>query len=104
MTLYDESSIEIFSTSPQSKDLPRETYVQQVIDVARWSRRGRLVPPYWSTRTILSSTLGVVSQIILQNTEKLWPLDCDSTGLYAPRTRPLSESPALATFTDVAFT
>ena len=30
MTLYGESPIEIFSTSPQSKGLPRETYVQHV--------------------------------------------------------------------------
>jgi hypothetical protein len=30
MTLYGESPIEIFSTSPQSKDLPRETYVPHV--------------------------------------------------------------------------
>src|SRR6266478_6269262 len=73
MTLYDESPIAIFSTSPQSKDLPRETYVQQVIDVARWSEEagctGILV---YTDNSLVDPWL--VSQIILQNTEQLCPL------------------------------
>ena len=73
MTLYDESSIEIFSTSPQSKDLPRETYVQQVIDVARWSEEaGCTAILVYTDNSLVDPWL--VSQIILQNTEKLCPL------------------------------
>jgi hypothetical protein len=37
MTSHDESQIKIFWTSPQSKDFLRESYVQQVINVAHWS-------------------------------------------------------------------
>src|SRR6266404_9339783 len=73
MTLYDESPIAIFSTSPQSKDLPRETYVQQVINVARWSEEaGCTAILVYTDNSLVDAWL--VSQIILQNTEKLCPL------------------------------
>jgi alkanesulfonate monooxygenase len=73
MTVYDESPIEIFSTSPQSKDLPRETYIQQVIDVARWSEEaGCTAILVYTDNSLIDPWL--VSQIILQNTERLCPL------------------------------
>src|ERR1700740_978014 len=73
MTLYDESPIEIFSTSPQSKDLPRKTYVQQVVDVARWSEEaGCSAIPGYTDNSLVDPWL--VSHIILQNTERLCPL------------------------------
>src|SRR5258706_9702086 len=73
MTITDESQIEIFSTSPQSKDLPRETYAQQVINVARWSEEaGCTAILVYTDNSLVDPWL--VSQIILQNTEKLCPL------------------------------
>lgn len=73
MTFYDESPIEIFSTTPQSKDLPRENYVQQVISVARWSEEaGCTAILVYTDNSLVDPWL--VSQIILQNTERLCPL------------------------------
>src|ERR1700719_4977316 len=73
MTASDELQIEIFSTTPQSKDRPRETYVQQIIDVARWSEEaGCTAILVYTDNSLVDAWL--VSQIILQNTKKLCPL------------------------------
>jgi alkanesulfonate monooxygenase len=73
MPITDESKIEIFSTSPQSKDLPRETYVQQVINVARWSEEaGYTAILVYTDNSLVDPWL--VAQIILQNTQELCPL------------------------------
>src|ERR1700724_1156128 len=73
MTITDESQIETFSTSPQSKDLPREAYVQQVINVAHWSEEaGCTAILVYTDNSLVDPWL--VSQIILQNTKKLCPL------------------------------
>src|SRR5579864_5954328 len=69
----DELQIEIFSTTPQSKDRPRETYVQQIIDVARWSEEaGCTAILVYTDNSLVDAWL--VSQIIIQNTKKLCPL------------------------------
>jgi alkanesulfonate monooxygenase len=68
-----ESAIEIFSTSPQSKDSPRESYVQNVIDVAQWSEEaGCTAILVYTDNSLVDPWL--VSQIILQNTRRLCPL------------------------------
>src|ERR1700731_1096218 len=73
MSTNDKSRIEIFSTTPQSKDFPRETYVQQVIDVATWSEQaGCTAILVYTDNSIVDPWL--VSHIILQNTKKLCPL------------------------------
>ena len=65
--------VEIFSTTPQSKDVDRSEYLQRVEDVARWSDeagyRGILV---YTDNSIVDPWL--VSQIILQSTKSLCPL------------------------------
>ena len=69
----DDPQIEIFSTTPQSKDRPRETYLQQLIDVARWSEdAGCTATLVYTDNSLVDAWL--VSQIILQNTKKLCPL------------------------------
>lgn len=64
---------QVFSTCPQSKDMPGDRYVREVIDVARWSEQagctGILV---YTDNSIADPWL--VAQIILQNTERLCPL------------------------------
>jgi alkanesulfonate monooxygenase len=73
MNPSEDLQIEIFSTTPQSKDRPRETYVQQVIDVARWSEdAGCTAILVYTDNSLVDAWL--VSQIILQNTKKLCPL------------------------------
>jgi alkanesulfonate monooxygenase len=73
MPNINRSQIEIFSTTPQSKDFPRETYVQQVIDVARWSEQsGCTAILVYTDNSIVDPWL--VSNIILQNTKSLCPL------------------------------
>jgi alkanesulfonate monooxygenase len=73
MAAKDDLQIEIFSTTPQSKDRPRETYVQQIIDVARWSEdAGCTAVLVYTDNSLVDAWL--VSQIILQNTQKLCPL------------------------------
>jgi alkanesulfonate monooxygenase len=65
--------VEIFSTCPQSSDWSASSYARRVAEVARWSERhgcrgilvytdNRLVDPW------------LVSQIIMQHTERLAPL------------------------------
>jgi len=73
MTNSDHLPIEIVSTSPQSKDFPGETYVQQVISVARWSEEaGCSAALVYTDNSLVDPWL--VAQIILQNTQKLCPL------------------------------
>ena len=68
-----EPGIELFSTCPQSAIADRQSYLQNVIDVARWSERigckGILV---YSDNSQIDPWL--LSQIIIQNTERLCPL------------------------------
>jgi hypothetical protein len=47
--MNDKSCIEIFSTTPQSTDFLRKTYVQQVIDVANPSNNCCRVPAKYFT-------------------------------------------------------
>ena len=65
--------VEVFSTTPQSKDVDRSEYLRRVADVARWSDeagyRGILV---YTDNGIVDPWL--VSQIILQETKTLCPL------------------------------
>ncbi len=65
--------VRIFSTCPQSKDLPRDRYLQEVADVARWSEEagcaGILV---YTDNSILDPWL--VSQVVVQATAALAPL------------------------------
>ncbi|TMI98613.1 MAG: LLM class flavin-dependent oxidoreductase [Bacillati bacterium ANGP1] len=65
--------LEVFSTCPQSSDGDRETYLQRVVDVARWSERagckGILV---YSDNRLADPWL--ISHIIIQNTVRLCPL------------------------------
>ena len=71
--MSEKSHIEIFSTAPQSKDFPRETYVQQLIDVAIWSEAaGCTAILVYTDNSIVDPWL--VAQIILQNTKRLCPL------------------------------
>src|SRR6202049_3843661 len=73
MAASDDVQIEIFSTTPQSKDRPRETYVQQIINVAHWSEEaGCTAILVYTDNSLVDPWL--VSQIILQNTKKLCPL------------------------------
>jgi alkanesulfonate monooxygenase len=66
-------TVEIFSTTPQSKDVDQAEYLKRVEDVARWSDeagyRGILV---YTDNGIVDPWL--VSQIILQSTKQLAPL------------------------------
>lgn len=68
-----QPEIKIFSTSPQSSAVPREAYLQNVIDVARWSEdagcEGILV---YTDNSLVDPWL--VAQIIIQNTNRLCPL------------------------------
>jgi len=66
-------SVKVFSTCPQSRDVERWLYPGQVADVARWSEaagcEGILV---YTDNGILDPWL--VSQLIIQATERLCPL------------------------------
>jgi alkanesulfonate monooxygenase len=65
--------IELFATCPQSSVVQADSYVRRVADVARWSEqcgcKGILV---YTDNSLVDAWL--VSQIIIQNTEKLCPL------------------------------
>lgn len=67
------TSLEMFSTCPQSCEGDRETYTQRVADVARWSEaagcRGTLV---YSDNRLVDPWLA--SQIIIQSTTRFCPL------------------------------
>src|SRR5213075_2334425 len=65
--------IKAFSTSPQSSAVDQESYLENVIDVARWSEEagceGILI---YTDNSLVDPWL--VSQIIIQNTSHLYPL------------------------------
>jgi alkanesulfonate monooxygenase len=69
----EPARVEIFSTSPQSKDVPRDRYLEEVARVARWSEEagctGILV---YTDNSIVDPWL--VAQVILQSTARLAPL------------------------------
>ena len=68
-----EREIKIFTTSPQSSAVPRESYVQSVVDVARWSEQtgaeGILI---YTDNSLVDPWL--VAQIVIQHTQRLCPL------------------------------
>jgi Coenzyme F420-dependent N5,N10-methylene tetrahydromethanopterin reductase and related flavin-dependent oxidoreductases len=73
VNICDHSRIEIFSTSPQSKDCPRESYIQSVSNVAQWSEEaGCTAILVYTDNSLVDPWL--VAQIILQTTKKLCPL------------------------------
>jgi alkanesulfonate monooxygenase len=65
--------LSVYSTCPQSKDVPENDYVRQVIEVAQWSEEagctGILV---YTDNSIVDPWL--VAQVILENTKHLAPL------------------------------
>jgi alkanesulfonate monooxygenase len=67
------TGLNVYSTCPQSKDVPATDYVRQVIQVARWSEEadctGILV---YTDNSIVDPWL--VAQLIVENTERLSPL------------------------------
>lgn len=67
------AEVRIFSTSPQSSAVDQGSYVQKVVDVARWSEdagcEGILV---YTDNSLVDPWL--VSLIIIQNTSRLCPL------------------------------
>jgi len=67
------TDIAVFSTSPQSSAMDRESYLGNVIDVAHWSEEvgceGILV---YTDNSLVDPWL--VAQIIIQNTRRLCPL------------------------------
>jgi len=69
----DEFAVEVFATAPQSKDWDKSEYPRRVAEVARWSEEagcaGILV---YTDNSIADPWL--VSQIIIQSTERLSPL------------------------------
>jgi alkanesulfonate monooxygenase len=73
MDRFSGAPVQIFSTCPQPKATPRSRYLQEVADVARWSEdagcAGILV---YTDNSIVDPWL--VSQVILQSTERLAPL------------------------------
>jgi alkanesulfonate monooxygenase len=73
MDRFSGTPVQIFSTCPQSKDVPRSRYLREVADVARWSEdagcAGILV---YTDNSIADPWL--VSQVILQSMQRLAPL------------------------------
>jgi alkanesulfonate monooxygenase len=67
------TEIEIFATCPQSSQVPREDYLKNVANVARWSEmygcKGILV---YTDNSLVDAWL--VSQLVIQNTTALCPL------------------------------
>jgi alkanesulfonate monooxygenase len=68
-----DAPIELFSACPASSGAPQKAYLQNVIEVARWSEewgcRGILV---YSDNSLVDPWL--VAQVIIQNTKALCPL------------------------------
>lgn len=67
------NSIEIFATCPQSSQVPKEAYLENVVEVARWSEKygckGILV---YTDNSLVDPWL--VSQLIIESTNTLCPL------------------------------
>lgn len=66
-------SIQLFSTSPQSKDLSREAYLTEVIKIAQWSEDAGCVGILVYTDNGLVDPW-LVAQVILENTRFIAPL------------------------------
>lgn len=66
-------TIQLFSTCPQSKDLPRERYLEEVINVSRWSEAAGCTAMLVYTDNSLADPW-LVSQLVLENTTTLAPL------------------------------
>jgi alkanesulfonate monooxygenase len=68
-----KTAIEIFATCPQSSQVPKERYLNHVIEVAKWSEKygckGILV---YTDNSLVDPWL--VSQVIIENTNALCPL------------------------------
>lgn len=68
-----QAAFEVFATTPQSKDWDQREYLQQVVNVARWSEeagcRGILV---YTDNSIADPWL--VGQVVIQSTDALSPL------------------------------
>jgi alkanesulfonate monooxygenase len=68
-----ESQVEVFSTCPQSSAVDRDSYIQSVVEVARWSEqcgcKGILV---YTDNSLVDAWL--VAQIIIESTTSLCPL------------------------------
>lgn len=67
------ATVDVFSTCPQSSAVDKEAYIQNVVDVARWSERGGCKGILIYTDNSLVDPW-LVSHIILQNTRNLCPL------------------------------
>lgn len=68
-----DTQIQIFATTPQSKDSTSSQYIDRVIETARWSEE------FGATGTLVYTDNGIVdpwhvAQIILENTTSLMPL------------------------------
>ena len=66
-------SLKVFSTCPQSSAITRESYVQNVIDVAHWSEEAGCESILVYTDNSLVDPW-LIAQIIIQNTRSLCPL------------------------------
>jgi alkanesulfonate monooxygenase len=73
MDRYAAGPVQVFSTCPQSKDMPRDRYLQEVADVARWSEEAGCAGILVYTDNSLADPW-LVSQVILQSTARLAPL------------------------------
>jgi alkanesulfonate monooxygenase len=68
-----QGSVELFSTCPPAHDLSGQTYISQVVDVARWSEQaGHTGILVYSDNNQLDAW--VVSHLIIQHTRSLCPL------------------------------
>ena len=65
--------LELFSTCPQSRDLPADQYRRRVADVAAWSDRAgyRGILVYTDNQLV---DPWLVAQIVIESTEQLCPL------------------------------
>ena len=72
-SLTSDIAVEVFATCPQSSQVPKEAYLKNVADVARWSEqygcKGILV---YTDNSLVDAWL--VSQLIIENTTRLCPL------------------------------
>jgi alkanesulfonate monooxygenase len=66
-------TLELFSTCPQSKDLPADVYRRRVTDVAQWSDRAgyRGILVYTDNQLV---DPWLVAQLVIESTEALCPL------------------------------